>query len=196
LTALIELIPDTIMPPNNPDGELLDILDLSGAPLGFVQPRSIAHLTGLWHRTVHVWIVNNQNRVLLQKRARTKESFPGLWDISAAGHITAGDASASAARRELEEELGIEAGEGELKFLFTVKNSFEDPSKPFIDNEISDVYLAKRTFDPGTLVIDKTEIDEVRLFGIEELKEAMAMSPGEFVPHGEEYRRLFERLRG
>jgi isopentenyldiphosphate isomerase len=133
--------------------------------------------------------------VLLQKRARIKESFPGLWDISAAGHITAGDSSASAARRELAEELGIEAGEGELEFLFTVKNSFKDPSKPFVDNEISDVYLAKRTFDPGTLVIDRTEIDEVRLFGIEELKERMAMSPGEFVPHREEYRRLWIRLK-
>ena len=184
------------MPHSDPDFEQIDILRADGTPLGQIEPRSEAHRLGLWHRTVHIGVVNCQNQIVLQKRARTKESFPGLWDISAAGHITAGDSSANGAKRELEEELGIAAREGELEFLFTITHHYENPSGLFIDNEISDVYLLRRAFDLGHIVIDRTEIDAVRLFGIEELKEEMRRHPEEFVPHREEYEKLFERLTG
>lgn len=43
--------------------------------------------TGDWHRAVHVWLyVMATKQVLIQKRNEWKDSFPGLWDISAAGH--------------------------------------------------------------------------------------------------------------
>jgi isopentenyl-diphosphate Delta-isomerase len=86
--------------------ELLDVLDSRGRLTGAVKSRGEVHRTGFWHRTVHIWIINGKKQLLLQKRSINKESYPGLWDISAAGHITAGDSIRNAAIRELKEELG------------------------------------------------------------------------------------------
>jgi isopentenyl-diphosphate Delta-isomerase len=174
--------------------EPLDVLDPQGEPTGAIKPRGEVHRIGLWHRTVHVWIVNSKNQLLLQKRSQAKESHPGLWDISAAGHITAGDESKTAAIRELKEELGIDAEASELEYLFTVNQHFEDRSKPFIDNEITDIYLLRKDLDIGCVSINKEELDEIKLVGTESLKRELQKSPEEFVEHDEEYRKLFDRL--
>ena len=47
--------------------------------------------------------------LLLQNEAKKKDSFPGCYDISSAGHISAGDEPLETALRELEEELGIKS---------------------------------------------------------------------------------------
>jgi 16S rRNA (adenine1518-N6/adenine1519-N6)-dimethyltransferase len=59
------------------------------------------------HRAVHILIFNGAGEVYLQKRSRWKDRHPLLWDSSAAGHVCAGEGYDEAARRELEEELGI-----------------------------------------------------------------------------------------
>ncbi|KAL0327689.1 UNVERIFIED_CONTAM: Nudix hydrolase 3, partial [Sesamum angustifolium] len=52
------------------------------------------HRDGDYHRAVHVWIVvESTQEVLLQRRSDCKDSWPGVWDISSAGHISAGDSS-------------------------------------------------------------------------------------------------------
>ncbi len=58
------------------------------------------HADGDYHGAVHVWIyVESTGELLLQKRADRKDSWPGLWDISSAGHISAGDTSLITARQ-------------------------------------------------------------------------------------------------
>ena len=90
--------------------EILDICDEFGNPTGKVEDREIIHQEGLLHRTAHVWLLrkeNNQIEILLQKRSDAKDSFPGCYDISSAGHIPAGDGYFKSAKRELKEELGV-----------------------------------------------------------------------------------------
>lgn len=90
--------------------ELFDIVDENGRPTGRVVPREEAHRLGLRHRTSHVWVLRQKNgrlQVLLQKRSETKDSFPGCWDISSAGHIPAGSDFVRSALRELREELEL-----------------------------------------------------------------------------------------
>ena len=73
--------------------EYLDIVDESGQPTGEIICREDAHASGVLHRTAHVWVVRPSGRgydILLQKRSDTKESFPGMYDTSSAGHIPAG----------------------------------------------------------------------------------------------------------
>ena len=61
--------------------------------------RSAVHRDGDYHRAVHVWIyAESTQELLLQRRADCKDSWPGLWDISSAGHISAGDSSLITAR--------------------------------------------------------------------------------------------------
>ena len=48
--------------------------------------RSHVHSNGLWHCSVHIWIINpSTSKILLQKRSMSKDTFPGRWDISSAG---------------------------------------------------------------------------------------------------------------
>ena len=50
--------------------------------------RKTCHENKVWHRSAHVWVFDKErNRVLCQKRSEKKDTFPGMWDISAAGHI-------------------------------------------------------------------------------------------------------------
>ena len=90
--------------------ELIDIVDENGIPIGETIDRTDAHRTGSRHRTTHIWIVrrrNNRVQILLQKRAKYKDSFPGCYDISSAGHIPAGVDFIASGLRELQEETGL-----------------------------------------------------------------------------------------
>ena len=83
--------------------ERFDIVDAAGAPTGETRPRSEVHALGLRHRAVHVWLLSPRTgELLLQRRADIKDSWPGRWDISSAGHLSAGESSLPTAMRELE----------------------------------------------------------------------------------------------
>lgn len=90
--------------------EYFDIVDEMGNPTGKTIERKEAHRNNILHRTAHVWIVRhrgNSIQILLQKRCMEKDSFPGCYDISSAGHIPAGVDYIPSALRELKEELGL-----------------------------------------------------------------------------------------
>src|SRR5213596_702435 len=69
--------------------------------------RSEVHGDNLRHRAVHILIFNQRGELYLQQRSRWKDRHPLLWDSSAAGHVMAGEGYDEAAKRELQEELGI-----------------------------------------------------------------------------------------
>ena len=71
--------------------EYIDIFDENNNPTGQIKEKGKAHEEGDFHRTAHVWIINDKNELLLQKRSANKKSHPNCWDISGAGHIKAGE---------------------------------------------------------------------------------------------------------
>lgn len=87
-----------------------------------------AHEDGNFHRTAHVWIINDKNELLLQKRSASKKSHPNCWDISGAGHIRAEESVINGAIRELKEELGVKAKEKDLQYITTIKST-KNPKK-------------------------------------------------------------------
>lgn len=156
--------------------ELFDIVDENGIPTGKTVERSRAHAEGIRHRTAHIWIVkkeNNRTYVLLQKRALNKDCFPGRFDTSSAGHVKAGDEPLHSALRELQEELGIEAAEEDLKFLDTFLVSYvkEFHGKMFKDNELAFVYVYTKPVDISRLTLQTEEVETVEWFDIEEVYE-------------------------
>lgn len=90
---------------NDPD-EQLEVYDAEGQPTGVAKSRAAIHRAGDWHLAFFCWIVTTDGRVLLQKRAATKDVWPGRYDASAAGHVRFAEGLAGALR-EIEEELGI-----------------------------------------------------------------------------------------
>lgn len=154
--------------------EYLDIVDESGLPTGETIERSVAHRDGILHRTAHVWVVReNKGRmeILLQKRSEEKESFPGMFDTSSAGHIPAGEESVPSALRELEEELGIKATAPQLHYAGTFRIQYEKVFHGglFRDNEVTRVYVYREAVDINKLSLQESEVSEVRWFDLEEV---------------------------
>lgn len=86
--------------------EKLVLVDDSDRPIGAADRQAI-HDQGLRHRAVHLFILNRNRELFLQKRSWRKDQHPHRWDSSAAGHVDAGESYDDCARRELCEELGI-----------------------------------------------------------------------------------------
>jgi 16S rRNA (adenine1518-N6/adenine1519-N6)-dimethyltransferase len=86
--------------------EKLVLVDDSDRPIGAADRQAI-HDQGLRHRAVHLFILNRDRDLFLQKRSWRKDQHPLRWDSSAAGHVDAGESYDDCAHRELCEELGI-----------------------------------------------------------------------------------------
>ena len=153
--------------------EYLDVCTEDGVPTGERIERSQAHTDGVCHRTAHVWIVKYENgrpQILLQKRSMNKDSFPGRFDTSSAGHIPAGDEPAQSAVRELREELGITASPEELEPIgsFRIKYEKEFHGKMFRDNEAANVFIYSKPVDIAALALQEEEVESVEWFDLEE----------------------------
>lgn len=151
--------------------EYLDICDENGIPTGETVERKRAHSEDICHRTAHVWIVRERGgryEILMQKRADNKDSFPGCYDTSSAGHIPAGDEPEESGLRELKEELSITAEKKDLEFAGVFRNHYEMVfyEKPFRDNEVSFVYVYRKKVDIENLKLQKEELSEVRWFDL------------------------------
>ena len=147
--------------------ERLDIVDALGNPTGETADRETVHRKGLLHRTAHVWLLHRTPRgaveVLLQRRAPDKDSFPGCWDISSAGHIPAGAEWIPSALRELKEELGLAVHPRELVFLGkrAIDRTGVFHGHRFVDRQISAVYLLPVPFGKIRLRAQRSEISKL-----------------------------------
>ena len=166
--------------------ELVDILNEDGSFSREVQMKSVAHREGLWHASVQVWIFTLEGEILLQKRATNKDTYPDLWDISVAGHLSAGDSPTEAALREIKEEIGLQLSEKDLRFLKTNKVS-KQPSDKIIDNEFNYLYLVKFPVKIDQLKLQKEEVAEVKLLAIKEFLNELKINGDQYVPHGNDY---------
>lgn len=158
--------------------EILDIVDEHGQPTGETVPRSIAHTEGIRHRTSHVWLARrrgDQIEILVQKRCDEKDSFPGCYDISSAGHIPAGVDFKPSAIRELKEELGIDASEEELIYCGYRHISYDGEfrGEPFRDRQFTNTYVMWRDLEVSDFTLQAEEVSEVRWFELETLLEAV-----------------------
>lgn len=154
--------------------EYLDIVDESGKPTGETVSRDEAHRKGILHRTAHVWVVRKTDQgydILLQKRSEEKESFPGLYDTSSAGHIPAGDEPLESALRELAEELGIVASDRDLNYAgsFRIQYEKEFHGRMFRDNEVTWVYVYDSPVNTQKLKLQESEVSEVCWFDLDKV---------------------------
>lgn len=147
--------------------EMFDVIDENGNKTGSIKERGVVHREGTLHATAHIWIARENEKsgydILLQKRSSIKDSHPGCYDISSAGHICAGDSVLESALRELHEELGIDAKSEHLKEFGIQYKNYEGEfyGKPFKDHQRSILYLYSEPLDEKDLVLQESEIESV-----------------------------------
>lgn len=172
--------------------EKFDVLDEQGNPTGEVKARAQVHQDGDWHRTVHVWLLNEKGELLLQLRGPHQEANPNCWDISCAGHLDAGEQRDDAAQRELREELGVSLSAHRFRHLFTCQSEFFDEG--LIDREFSEIYLVDWKETDGDFALCPKEVSEVKWVHWKDLQKEVLHKNPEFVDHDREYQLLFELL--
>jgi len=149
--------------------EYLNVWNSDGQPTGKICLKDQAHLRGWFHPTVHIWFYTSTPSILLQKRGLSKQTYPGFWDVSVAGHVSAGESILEGALREVKEEIGIDIKQTDL-MLIDVRKNTNRFDNGIIDCEFQHIFLAKLYSAVSNLKIQEDEVDAVRLFSFKELQ--------------------------
>lgn len=175
--------------------ETLDVFDENGKVTGEKKLKTEIHRDGDWHRSVHIWIINPKQELLIQKRSPKKDTSPNMWDISAGGHANAGESEIKSVIREFEEELGLKLKENYFQYIFTAKQNSRLSDRIYINNEINPVYLVKKSLDFSKIKLQEDEVAEIKWISWQELEEKIKSKNPTYVQYPEEYKKLFEYLR-
>lgn len=147
--------------------ELVDVLTESGEYTGEKINKIEAHKQGICHGISAIAIIDNEDRVLIQKRAETKKDEPNKWDLSSAGHIDADETPKQAAIREIYEEVGIKVEENDLTLIDTYLNKVKLNEETYI-NHFTYLYIVKKDIDINKIVMQKKEVSEIRFVNKQE----------------------------
>lgn len=150
---------------------------------GGIKTKPEVHRDGDWHVAAHVWLITPDHRVLLQRRSTEKENWPGYWDVSAAGHLSAGETPAEGAVRETFEELGLRLDPEELQRLGVAREENVLRDGTYIDRELLEMFIVHREVDLSTLTLERGEVDDVMLVPFADLETVEPRVPHEVAYH-------------
>src|SRR3990167_10342213 len=94
----------------DPQEEVFDVVNEKDEVIGTALRSEVHKDASLIHRSIAVLVFQN-NRLYLQRRSETKDTYAGYWTCSCSGHVNAGETYEDAAKRELGEELGLHVEE-------------------------------------------------------------------------------------
>ena len=150
----------------HPQDELFEVFSQGGDLLG-LRARSEVHRLGLWHKSAHVFLLDEFDRLLVQLRASEKDIAPDHWDLSVGEHLQPGESHVDAAHRGLKEELGIVVTElepfGEVVWHRAEYFSAEYQNGAMIDCEIQQAFCARCTAALATgIQLQSEEVAQTR----------------------------------
>lgn len=129
-----------------------------------------AHQKGLLHRAISVVVFNSKGELLLQKRSRQKYHSGGLWTNACCSHPRPGEPAATAARRRLKEEMGIDV-QPEYSFTFTYRAEL---GNNLTEHEVDHVFTA--IFD-GQPIINTDEVEDWKFADLNSIRADIARDP-------------------
>lgn len=142
--------------------EYFDIFDAGLAPVApFKMARRESHKTGAWHQTFDCWILRRDpsgDKIVLQLRSVQKEACPNKLDISACGHLLAGEKLGDGVR-EVEEELGLKVSFDTLYYLGIVKEIIDSPGR--LVRHFCHTYFHETTLPLSAYQLQESEVDGV-----------------------------------
>jgi len=129
------------------DDELVVLVDEFNTSLG-TKPKTEVHTASTpMHRAFSLFIFNPQGELLLQQRALSKKTWPGIWSNSVCGHPLPDETFIMAGQRRTQYELGIDLQADELHTILP-DYSYRYEHKGVVENEFCPVLVAFTTQNP------------------------------------------------
>ena len=162
---------------------MLILVDENDKQMGTMGKMEV-HRKGLLHRAFSVFIINEKNELLLQQRALSKYHSPSLWTNTCCSHQHEGETSTQAAKRRLNQEMGIKTS---LEFLFSFiyKAEFENG---LIEHEFDHVIFGKSNHDPK---VDKNEAESWKWVSVDLILKDIAINQDKYTVW---FRIIFQRF--
>lgn len=152
--------------------DLVVLLDDSGNPCGTADRATVHSTVTPLHLAFSCYVVDDEQRVLMTRRALTKRTWPGVWTNACCGHPKPGESLPDAVERRLVEELGLTVTALGL-VLPDFRYEAVDASG-IRENEVCPVFVATVT---GEVAPDPDEVMEHRWVDAAALADAAARSP-------------------
>lgn len=153
--------------------EIIDVLNEDGEVINTIS-REEAERDNHITENVLIFIFNSLGKVWVQLRPKTKNHYPGMWDISACGGVLSTESHEEAAKRETFEEMGFDA---ELHHVESFLNVF--PGEPGeIRKRLSHLYVGISDEEPQT----NEEVDEFKAWDPSELRTDVLANEETYVP--------------
>ena len=135
-----------------------------------VEEKLLTHQKGLLHRAFSVFIFNDKNELLLQKRADVKYHSAGLWTNTCCSHPQPNESNVEAGERRLLEEMGFTTSVQPI-FSFIYKAELEND---LTEHELDHVLIGRYNELP---VPNPDEVSECKFISLEDLKADLAENP-------------------
>lgn len=155
--------------------EFVVLVDETDTEIGTAE-KIATHREGRLHRAVSVFLFDPHNRLLIQRRTRSKHIFPGLWANTSCTHPRPGESPVEAGRRSLRDELGVDAGLIEVG-TFVYRRA--DETTGLSEAEFDHVLLGQTTMQPTPNRFEVADHEWIALAG---LRQRMNAEPESFVP--------------
>ena len=150
----------------------LILVDEQDRPTGIMEKMEV-HEKGLLHRAFSVFIFNDKQEMLLQKRASVKYHSAGLWTNACCSHPQPGEDTLTAAKKRLQEEMG---------FTTALRKAFEFVYKAPFDNgltehEFDHVFIGSYN---GEIFPDPEEVSDYCFMPLEKITAQLESSPSKY----------------
>ncbi|WP_416443773.1 isopentenyl-diphosphate Delta-isomerase [Leeuwenhoekiella sp. A16] len=149
--------------------ELVILVDENDNKVGLM-PKMEAHEKALLHRAFSVFVFNDDNELMLQRRALNKYHSPGLWTNTCCSHQRDGETNIEAGVRRLQEEMGFSVPLREA-MSFIYKAPFDNG---LTEHEYDYILLGEFNAVPD---INPAEVAEWKWMKLEDVKEDMQTNP-------------------
>ena len=150
--------------------EYLDIVDENDNVIGKEDRDKIYSKGQKNYRTVNILIINDEGKILIQKRTSNRRVFPNRYDFSAAGHLNVGENYIAASYRELKEELGITTPLSEIMYFNPMEHAV---------NSFKKLFIGKWN---GDFKYDEQAVKGIEFLTIEEILNLIGENKNLFVP--------------
>ena len=172
--------------------EYLDLVDDDNQLTGKSELRSVVHSTGLWHRTVHIYLFKKSGdgiEFLVHLRSKDKDLHPNCWDARFGGHIKAGVSLEGGVMSELKEELGLTVGVSKL-----LEGEWRKADK-YPNCEFSKVYYLEYNEPLENLHFNDGEVQEIKWLPAEEILHSMGENPEGWAGRRDSFEEVFNFLK-